>query len=454
MANLLTSLTSAAGAMGAYEKAMEVVQNDTVNANAPGYVKQSVVLQSLPFDLVGGQAGGVTAAQVLSSRDEYAEHNVQIQQTALGLSSTLASHLSALEPVFDLQSTTGIAGSLNSLFSAFSQLTIAPNDAQARQSVVSAASSLSVAFNVAANSIAGARNAVDTDTRSTVADINQIVADIQKINVALRNNAQENQDPGLDSRLHVDLENLAQYAGFSTIQAQDGTVSIFMGDQRPLLIGTTQYTISAATGAATQILDSNGNDITANVNGGQLGALVRIRNTTLPQYQSQLDQLAQNIADTINSQLASGVDQAGAAGAPLFAYSAAAPAKTLAVTSITASQLAAASSGNPGGNDNAVTLSGLQNAAIGTLGGFTFTQFYGALSSTIGRDISNAQDDQTTQQQLLAQAQSLRSQSSSVSLDEEAARLLQYQQAYEATGKLITVINQMTQTLMGLIPTN
>lgn len=454
MANLLTSLTSAAGAMGAYEKAMEVVQNDTVNANAPGYVKQSVVLQSLPFDLVGGQAGGVTAAQVLSSRDEYAEHNVQIQQTALGLSSTLASHLSALEPVFDLQSTTGIAGSLNSLFSAFSQLTIAPNDAQARQSVISAASSLSVAFNVAANSIAGARNAVDTDTRSTVADINQIVADIQKINVALRNNAQENQDPGLDSRLHVDLENLAQYAGFSTIQAQDGTVSIFMGDQRPLLIGTTQYTISAATGAATQILDSNGNDITANVNGGQLGALVRIRNTTLPQYQSQLDQLAQNIADTINSQLASGVDQAGAAGAPLFAYSAAAPAKTLAVTSITASQLAAASSGNPGGNDNAVTLSGLQNAAIGTLGGFTFTQFYGALSSTIGRDISNAQDDQTTQQQLLAQAQSLRSQSSSVSLDEEAARLLQYQQAYEATGKLITVINQMTQTLMGLIPTN
>jgi flagellar hook-associated protein 1 FlgK len=175
---------------------------------------------------------------------------------------------------------------------------------------------------------------------------------------------------------------------------------------------------------------------------------------TLPQYQSQLDQLAQNIADTINSQLASGVDQAGAAGAPLFAYNAAAPAKTLAVTSITASQLAAASSGNPGGNDNAVTLSGLQNAAIGTLGGFTFTQFYGALSSTIGRDISNAQDDQTTQQQLLAQAQSLRSQSSSVSLDEEAARLLQYQQAYEATGKLITVINQMTQTLMGLIPTN
>jgi flagellar hook-associated protein 1 FlgK len=164
--------------------------------------------------------------------------------------------------------------------------------------------------------------------------------------------------------------------------------------------------------------------------------------------------MAQSVADTINTQLAAGLDQTGLPGAPLFTYNAAAPAKTLATTSITAKQLAAASSGNPGGNDNAVVLSGLQNATIGTLGGFTLTQFYGNLSSTVGRDISNAQDDQTTQQQLLAQAQSLRSQNSSVSLDEEAARLLQYQQAYEATGKLITVINQMTQTLMGLIPTN
>ncbi|HJY07042.1 MAG TPA: hypothetical protein VJ323_12055, partial [Bryobacteraceae bacterium] len=290
--------------MGAYEKAMEVVQNDTVNVNTPGYVKQSVVFQSLPFDLVGAQAGGVKAGQILSSRDEYAEHNVQVQQTALGLSSALASHLAALQPAFDLQSATGIAGSLNSLFSAFSQLTIAPNDAQARQSVINAAAGLATAFNVTASSLTDAGNAVDTDTRSTVANINQIVADIQKVNMARRGDAQENQDPSLDARLHVDLENLAQYAGFSTVQAQDGTVSIFMGNQRPLLIGTTQYAISAVMGSSTQILDSNGNDITSNVNGGQLGALVQIRNTTLPQYRSQLDQLAQNIADTINIQLA------------------------------------------------------------------------------------------------------------------------------------------------------
>jgi flagellar hook-associated protein 1 FlgK len=67
--------------------------------------------------------------------------------------------------------------------------------------------------------------------------------------------------------------------------------------------------------------------------------------------------------------------------------------------------------------------------------------------------VSNASDDKTTQQQLLAQAQSLRSESSSVSLDEEASRLVEYQRSYQATSKLISVIDSMTQVLLGLIPT-
>src|ERR1700712_5588923 len=134
MSNLLSSLSAAAGAMNTYQKAMEVVQNDTVNVNSPGYVRQTVSFQSLPFDVNGASPGGVELSATISSRDEYAEHNVQTQQTAYTMSSTLASHLSGLQPLFDLQSTTGVAGSLNTLFASFSQLTISPNNAQSRQS--------------------------------------------------------------------------------------------------------------------------------------------------------------------------------------------------------------------------------------------------------------------------------------------------------------------------------
>ena len=241
MSNLLSSLSSAANSMSSYEKAIEVVQNDTVNANTPGYVRQTVTFEALPFSVQGALSGGVRTSDLTSSRDEYSEHNVQLQQTALSLSSTVASHLSAIEPTFDLQSTTGVAGSINTLFSSFSQLTVSPNDAQARQSVISAASGLANAFNIAAQNIEGAKTSVDQDTRSTVTDINKVVADIQRLNVERRRDSQAGSDPGLDAQLHNDLETLSQYVGFTTIQSQDSTVNVYLGGQKPLLIGTTQY---------------------------------------------------------------------------------------------------------------------------------------------------------------------------------------------------------------------
>lgn len=454
MSNLLTSLTSAADSMNAYEKAMSVVSNDTVNSNTPGYAKQSIAFKSLPFSLDTAQAGGVSIGQVLSSRDEYAERNVQTQQTALGMSSTLQSRLSSIEPVFDLQSTTGIAGSLNSLFSAFAQLEVGPNDAQERESVINAASALASAFNIASNNLAQASSSITTDTQNNIVDINFLTSDIAKINVQIRQSSGGTIDPSVDAQLHNDLESLSKFTGITTVQSQDGSYNVFLGGQAPVVLGSTQLPISAkTTNGSLAIFDSTGADITSHITDGQLGALKQLQNTTIPGYQSQLDTLAKNVADTINTQLSSGVDQAGAPGAALFSYNSGAPAKSLAVTSITLAQLAAASSSNPGGNDNAVALSKLQNTTIPALGNFSLTGYYGNLSSAVGRDISNATNDQTTQQQLLSQAQSIRAQSSSVSLDEEAANLETYQRSYDATSKLISVIDSMMQTLLNLIPT-
>jgi flagellar hook-associated protein 1 FlgK len=200
------------------------------------------------------------------------------------------------------------------------------------------------------------------------------------------------------------------------------------------------------------IKDSSGNDITSFVHGGQLGAQIDLRNTILPGYQSQLNQLAKNVADTINTQLAAGVDQSGTPGAALFTYGAGGEAQSLSVANITSGQIAAASAGNAGGNDNALALSALQNTAVTGLGNATITNYFAALSAQVGRDVSNSQNDQTTNQSLLAQAQSLRSQSSDVSLDTEAAKLEQYQMSYSATSKLISIIDQMTETLMSIFP--
>ena len=121
----------------------------------------------------------------------------------------------------------------------------------------------------------------------------------------------------------------------------------------------------------------------------------------------------------------------------------------LSVTDITPDEIAAALPTAPGGNGNAIAIA--QLASSPTVGGFTFTQAYGNLGGLVGRDIAQAKRDQTTQQDLVSQAQSQRAAATGVSLDKEAAKLLQFQQAYQAVGKMVGVLNTLTDTVLNLL---
>jgi flagellar hook-associated protein 1 FlgK len=80
----------------------------------------------------------------------------------------------------------------------------------------------------------------------------------------------------------------------------------------------------------------------------------------------------------------------------------------------------------------------------------TFIQAYGSLASEVGQAVQQATNNQTTQNDLLIQARAMRSAISDVSLDEEATRLMTYQRAYEATAKLVTTLDSLTQTTINM----
>jgi flagellar hook-associated protein 1 FlgK len=461
MSNILASLSSASQSFSSLEQAMQVIANNTTNATTPGYAKQRQVLEANSFNPANGSIGGVTAGPILSSRDAYSELNVQNAQASLNYSTTISQHLQAIDPLFSLagadEPDISIGSNLNQFFVSISQLTVSPNDSAIRQAVLSAGQNLASAFNSTYQGLASAQTGVGNDIVNTVNSINSIVSDIQQINADKRKDLGARDDAGIDARLYSDLESLSQLVNFTSVQAADGTTNIYLGGQSALLIGTTQNaltTTNVGSGGTSQmqVLDSSGDDVSWLATSGKLGGLVGLENTTIPGYMSQLNNLAKGVADTINTQLAQGKDLNGNVGAAMFTYSAGGAAQSLALTSITASQLAAASSSGSAGNGNAVALSGLQSTPIAALGDFTFVQYYGNLAFNVGTDSSNAQNSGGTQQQLLAQAQTLRSSLSSVSLDEEATLLTEYQQAYDATSKLITIINQMVQTALGLIP--
>jgi flagellar hook-associated protein 1 FlgK len=464
MARLVDSFQSGAHSLSVFEQGLQVVSNNTTNATTPGYADQTPVFSADSFSVAGGQPGGVSLGGVQNSRDPYAELNVQAAQNAENYSATVASNLVPIEGAFPLATAStsggGVGGALNRFFASISNLTTNPNNGANRQVMLDAAGSLATSFNDAYNTLDSARINAVNEGQDAVGAINALVSQIQQINIAKRDNPSGRSDPGLDAQLYAHLEDLSKLVSFTTSENSDGTTNIFIGGQDALLLGITQNKLTAGTvgvpsaTAQFQVLDANGRDVTSLATVGKLGALINVVNQMIPSYITKLNTLASSVADAVNSTLTSGIDQNNNPGVALFTYSSTAPAHTLSTTGIQTTQLAAALSTNPGGNDNAVNLSNLTSATQTALGGTTFTTYYGNFAASIGTDSSIAQSSQTTQEQVLSQAQTLRSNLSGVSLDTEAARLTEYQQAYGSTGRMLTVVNQMMQTVLNLIPMN
>ena len=454
MSGLTSDLITASDALSAFSRSLTVIGNNVTNANTPGYAAQSQLLVSKLFEPEVGITGGVMLGGLISTRSEYLEQAVRSQTELLGSAQQKATDLGQIAPLFDLTSTSGVSSSINNFFSSLSQLGVSPNDSTYRQAVLNQAGQLANSINASAAGIHVVATNISSQTGQVIQGINQLTAQIAGINHQYQMNSGATQDPGLDAQMHTALESLSALTNYTMVKASDGTFSVYLGGQTAAVLGSDQFAISGTTAASPQtvISDSQGNDITSQITKGSLGALIQEKNVTIPGYTSNLNTLAASLADTLNTQLAQGVDQNGNAPTTnLFTYDQASDAaSSLTVTAgFTTDQIAAAAAGAPGGNTNIIAAAQLASAP--TVNGFTFTQFYGNMGSQVGSDLGNAQQDQIETQNQVTQAQVQRANVSGVSLNAEAAKLLQFQQAYQAAAKMVTVLDSLTQTMINMI---
>lgn len=101
-------------------------------------------------------------------------------------------------------------------------------------------------------------------------------------------------------------------------------------------------------------------------------------------------------------------------------------------------------------NRNAVLLGGLQTKNTMEGGTATYLSAYSSIVSRIGNKAREVTITGQAQQSLLEQAQSTRAQLSGVNLDEEAANLLRYQQAYQAAAKVIGIAGRLFDEILAL----
>ena len=475
MANILATLGSSAGALDAIDQVLQVTQNNVANASTPGYAKQSIVLEAMPFDLTTGAGGGVRTSQLQSARDQYAEQAVRRENTLLGNAQQNVSSLTDVQSLFDISGQSGIPYALNQLFQSFSAWAQSPGDTTVRQTVLQQAGSLAAAFQQTASGLTSAEQTTQQELQGTVDHINQLVGQLLGDNVKILRGMHN--DPSLDASVNSTLEQLSQYAGITAMQQSDGSYEVLMNGQTPLLVSDRQYRISCqlvqppnavySGRLSAQITAADGSDITAATTGGQIGALLNVRNTVLASYlgdayrAGDLNTLAQNFAGRVN-QLLTPVDNSGgtpvSTGVPIFTYdstNATRVAETLSVDpGVTASQLTAATPGPPAvSNGVPLALSAMSSGtdSADQIDGATYSQFFGGMAARVGSALNDATARQQIQTSVVAQARNLRQQTSGVSLDEEATILIQFQRAYDANSRLISVLDQITQDTINIL---
>lgn len=450
--------------MDVFQRQIGVTQDNVVNASTPGYAKQQLSANAIPILPSAGLYGGVQAGGIESARSQFAESSVRDALTQEGFQSERANTLSGISSNFDVTGTSGLSAAINNLFSAFSSWSESPTDSTQQQGVITAAQQFTSSVNLAASQFGLNESQVQQAASTQVASINQLAGEISDINASNQSNSDAASSN--DAELNSALEQLSELVNFTTVSASDGTTTVLLDGQTPLVEGSKAYPISLSMASAgtnsappqAHILDSAGNDITQQVTGGKLGADLNVINGDLASIlgdstqNGSLNDLVTKLATAVNTLLTSGeVDQSGTPGTALFTVTSdATAAATLSVDpACGAAQLAAIQPGPPVvSNGIANQLAALAKDTSSMPGNLSFVAYYGSMASTVGANANSAQTAQTRDSELVSQAKSLRTQISGVSLDEEAASLVQIQQSYEASSRVFSSVNQLLDDLM------
>lgn len=461
MSSLFGTMSVALQSLLAQQAAMGVTANNIANANTPGYSREEPVFQESPPLLTGNTmvGTGVTLKSVESVRDDILNLRIDQETSQQSSLSTYVDSMNQVQALFNETQGAGLQSSLSNFFNSFQSLATDPTSSPLRQSVIIAGQDLASAFSQTSSNLATIQQGLDQSVVQTVQQVNQLTAQVANLNQQIQEVSNSGDSPGsLQDQRDEDLANLSNLIDTAVVYNSGGTVSVTTTNGALLVAGNQSDALTTQVNNSTGMHDvyALGTDITSSISGGELQGYISARDDSLPSAQSSLDNLASGLISAVNAQQTAGYDLNGGQGVNFFtpftpstpgSNAGAAASMTVAITD--PDQVAASSSATTSGdNSNATAMANLQNAEI--VSGQTAGDYYSNLIDQVGNQVSNASSAQEAVGLVLQQLTNQQASVSGVSLDEEATNLIKYQQAYEASARVISTIDELNQAAMDM----
>lgn len=329
MAGLIDALNSAQLALAAQQLGIQVTGHNIANVNTPGYsVQEPQLTATAPYSSKPGQIGtGVTVSAITRQFDQFLQRQITDNSSDSGKLSTEDQALQQVQSIFNESTATGLNSVMSSFWNAWQDLANNPQGSTERIALVGKAQAVVDTFNSMSSELDAQRANADQNVVGEVGDINQLASQIAQLNGKIAQaevGGAQNANDLRDQRDQL-VQKLSQDVNVNYFEGSDHMVSIFIGQGKPLVDGTLTYKLSAdmnaqgyhdvtwASSAGTK--ENIGGEITS----GALKGYLDLRDTYVPKYLDQLNQLAASVVTEVNSLHEAGYGLDGTTGNDFFA---------------------------------------------------------------------------------------------------------------------------------------
>ena len=483
--SLSVALNSARSSLLATAKQIAVSGRNITGANDPNYTRK-IALPTVAAD------GSVTVS-VSRATDLALFYRMLGSNSAATGQQALLDGLNRLQDsVGDSADGTSPASLIGALSDALQAEANAPTDRNLAQATVTAAQAVVSSLNSASRTVQAVRNDADAAMATSVGKINDLLGQFQKLNDSIVHGTTAGEDvsAALDQRDAI-LGQLTDEMGVTVVARANNDVAIYTDSGVPLFDKIARTVTFQPNSPLTAGADGNavlvdgvpvtGANATMPLRAGKLAGLAALRDQIAPTFQAQLDETARGLIASFAES-----DQSGGGGADrtgLFAYSGAP-----AVPASGTAGLAVSISVNPavdpsqGGSLDRLRDGGINgvnyqyNATGATSFADRLTEIAAALGATRSFDSSSGLQANATladfstasvswledqrkststavdyHSALLTRASEALSNATGVNMDDEYAHQLQLEQSYQASAKLINVVNQLYQALFDAV---
>jgi len=387
-------------------------------------------------------------------QDEFLLNNLRIQSARLESYSQTDTALYEIEAMLGSVDNDHLGNSLTKFFNAWNSLAQPPINPSLKQTVVETAKGLVGDLHSMNDSLDDLAGEINVSIQAEITNLNRMLKQVGDMNKQIMG-AETNGEPANDLRDQRDLliTNISKIAKVSVLEREDGTKDVILAGRTMVARDhVTEFTSSFRKGSDgyQMVILTEGTLQDVSLSTGKLQGLLNSRDVQIEGVREKLDAVARTLISDVNAIHTQGRTSTSSGQAFFTGDSM----HTIEINNAIANNSSLVATGRTsevGDNGLALEIANLGNVSAGGSSKPTVSDVYRNLLVDVASQRSSFEFLVENQSNVVASLQAKLASVAGVSLDEEGANMIRYQNGYNAAAKVISTVQQMYDALLNMV---